>query len=68
MNDLIACPGNKVAETSQIKIQIKLDNIDDSFEPDAEMSVYRIIQENLTNILKHSAATKAQIIPKRSDS
>jgi len=58
---------NKIAETGQIKIQIKLDDVDDLFEPDAEMSIYRIIQENLTNILKHAAATEAQVLLKKSE-
>ena len=58
---------NKIAETGQIKIKIKLDDVDDLFEPDAEMSVYRIIQENLTNILKHAEATEAQVLLKKSE-
>ncbi len=58
---------NKIAETGQIKIQIKLDDVDDLFEPDAEMSIYRIIQENLSNILKHAAATEAQVLLKKSE-
>ncbi len=58
---------NKVAETGQINIQIKLDDVDDLFEPEAEMSIYRIIQENLTNILKHAAATEAQVLLKKSE-
>ncbi len=58
---------NKIAETGQIKIQMKLDDVDDLFEPEAEMSIYRIIQENLTNILKHAEATEAQILLKKSE-
>ncbi len=58
---------NKVAETDQVKIQIELDEVDDLFEPEAEMSIYRIIQENLTNILKHSEATEVQVFLKKSD-
>ena len=58
---------NKIAESSQIKIKIELDDVDDLFEPDAEMSIYRIIQENLTNILKHSEATEAQVLLKKSE-
>ena len=58
---------NKIAETSQIKIQIELDDVDDLFEPESEMSIYRIIQENLTNILKHSDATEAQVLLKKSE-
>lgn len=58
---------NKVAETGQIKIKVELDDIDDLFEPEAEMSIYRIIQENLTNILKHAEATEAQILLKKSE-
>ena len=58
---------NKIAETGQIKIQIELDDVDDLFEPEAEMSIYRIIQENLTNILKHAEATEAQVLLKKSE-
>ena len=57
---------NKVAESGQVKIQIELDDVDDLFEPESEMSIYRIIQENLTNILKHAEATEAQVLLKKS--
>ncbi|MEZ5425512.1 MAG: two-component regulator propeller domain-containing protein [Pyrinomonadaceae bacterium] len=58
---------NKVAETGQIKIQTELDDVDDLFDAEAEMSIYRIIQENLTNILKHAEANEVQVLLKKSE-
>lgn len=57
---------NKTVDTCVIRLTADIDELDGIFAPDAEMSIYRIIQESLNNILKHADATKAEVMIKRS--
>jgi signal transduction histidine kinase len=52
---------NKIADHSALKIISEIENIDGIFESDAEISVYRIIQECLNNIMKHSEAREVKV-------
>ena len=58
---------NKVADTHAIKLIADIDDVDGLFSSEAEMSIYRIIQESLNNILKHSGATEAEVAVKKSE-
>jgi signal transduction histidine kinase len=49
------------AKASGIVFERKLDPVDDIFPQDASMNIYRIVQESLNNILKHSHAGWAEI-------
>jgi signal transduction histidine kinase len=42
-----------------------LDNIDDVFEEELRINFYRIVQECLNNVVKHSAASEAGMRIKR---
>jgi len=50
---------------SGIKITSELANVDDAFAEDLRINFYRIVQECLNNIAKHSAATEASIAVER---
>jgi two-component system sensor histidine kinase ChiS len=52
---------NRVAEASEIRFQSEVDFLDKLFSKEAEMNLYRIVQESINNILKHSRATDAEI-------
>ena len=52
---------NRIADVSGIKFNQKIDNIDDVFQKENEISFYRILQELINNIVKHSGATEAFI-------
>jgi signal transduction histidine kinase len=52
---------NKVADNAAFKIVSDIRDIDGIFENEAEISIYRIIQESLNNILKHAAATEVLV-------
>ncbi len=51
----------KIEDSTGLEIDEELAEIDDLFEKEAEISIYRIIQESLNNILKHAEATKARV-------
>lgn len=51
----------KVADSGALKIQSELAPIDGLFPPEGEINFYRIVQESLNNVLKHSGASTARI-------
>ena len=53
-------------DTPDLRFVAQLDNIDKLLPPEMEINLYRIVQEGINNIIKHSAATKALISIKRS--
>jgi signal transduction histidine kinase len=53
------------ADNSSLVFASRIENIDGVFERDAEIHIYRIVQEAVTNILKHSAATEATVVVKK---
>ena len=46
---------------SQTAFSVEIDNIDDVFPKQTEINFYRIVQECINNILKHSQAAEASI-------
>jgi signal transduction histidine kinase/ligand-binding sensor domain-containing protein len=52
---------DKIAESSGIEMRSELDDIDGVFPPADEITIYRIIQESLNNVVKHSRAGEAHI-------
>lgn len=51
----------KASETSTIKFSTEIDDVDDTLSKETEISFYRVVQESLNNILKHSEASEAEI-------
>lgn len=58
----------RVTDSTPIKLSANLDRIEGLLSPEAETSVYRIVQEGLNNVIKHSKATTAQIEIKKNGS
>jgi len=50
-----------VARASEIEIERDLADIDDAFPEDMRINLYRIVQEGLNNVVKHSGATSAEV-------
>lgn len=55
---------DNVRQTSDIEWIVEIDDIDNTIESEKEINFYRVIQEAINNILKHSSATKAEIFVK----
>ena len=56
-----------VSSASGIPIECELDNVDDALPENLRINFYRIVQESLNNVMKHSQATKVKIQVKRND-
>ena len=52
---------NRIADNSALKIISDIESVDGLFENDAEISIYRIIQESLNNVLKHAEASEVKL-------
>lgn len=50
-----------IEETCPFELTTQLENVDGLFAPEAEMSIYRIVQECLNNVIKHAAATQVLV-------
>ena len=55
------------SENSPIQFASTVDEIDGTFDQEAEIHIYRIIQEGINNIIKHSSATEATIVVRRAE-
>lgn len=51
----------QVTESSGIAIRSELDDVDGVFPPADEITIYRIVQESLNNVVKHSKAGEAHV-------
>ena len=54
-----------VADAHGLRVVKDLDPLDGVFPKDEEINVYRIVQEGVTNIVKHAAATEVTVAIKR---
>ncbi|MGE0884026.1 MAG: two-component regulator propeller domain-containing protein [Blastocatellales bacterium] len=62
LKDALEAMIESVANSSEIVFSAEIDPIDDgALSKEAEMNLYRIAQECISNILKHSDATEAEV-------
>jgi len=57
----------RVSGSCPIKFTASIDPIDDLYSVDSAINVYRIVQETLNNIVKHSGASLAEIVVTRTE-
>ncbi len=55
----------KAEESSGVEFKGKFDNVDDLFSKEAALNLYRVVQESVNNVLKHSRAGKARVTLER---
>ena len=51
----------KVSASSGIKFIVNVERINGVFSKEAEINLYRIVQESINNIVRHSQATEARV-------
>ncbi|MBX3279467.1 MAG: hypothetical protein KF868_15800 [Acidobacteria bacterium] len=55
----------QIASSSGIDISGEIDDLDGVFDPEDEIVFYRVVQECLNNIVKHSGAAEARVLVRR---
>jgi signal transduction histidine kinase len=55
---------NQVSSDSRIVFASRVDDVDKIFDQDSEIHVYRIVQEAINNVIKHSSANEAAVVIK----
>lgn len=65
LSQSIRALARKVSENSSIEFACHVDEVDDLFDDESEIHLYRIVQEALNNVLKHSGATEAAVVVKK---
>src|SRR5262249_14961254 len=56
---------DKLDESCAIRFTSEIDELDGFFAPEHEITLYRIVQEGLNNVIKHSQATEARVVVRR---
>ena len=52
---------NEVAKSTNINFVFETDNVDEVLTKESEINLFRVIQESISNIIKHSKATEAML-------
>lgn len=58
----------RLSENSSIDFASHVDDIDGLFDNECQINIFRIVQEGLTNVIKHSGASEVTVVVKRLDS
>ena len=54
-----------VTRASEIQVETDLADVDDVFPEELRINFYRIVQESLNNVVKHSGASRATVVVRR---
>lgn len=57
----------RVSGSGPVKLTAEVANVDDLYSADAAINLYRVLQEALNNIVKHSGASEASVTLKRNE-
>jgi PAS domain S-box-containing protein len=55
----------EVSQSSQVRFERRVENVDGIFKGEAATNVYRMVQEGLNNLIKHSQARQAVVTVER---
>jgi PAS domain S-box-containing protein len=65
LTGVLADLAEQVGESAHIEIERRLENVDDLFHGEDATHIYRIVQESLNNLIKHSKATRGKVSVER---
>ena len=58
---------DEISRAEEISMSADLDSVDTLLSPEAQINIYRIVQESAHNIVKHAQATEAKLTIRRAD-
>lgn len=67
LTDAVEAMIERVAEASGINFTSEIDDVNNLFSKQAEINFYRVVQESVNNIIKHSGASEASVEIKRDE-
>jgi signal transduction histidine kinase len=56
-----------VADHARLEVRLRAGDLGGPLAPDVEVAIYRVVQEALTNIVRHARATRAEVTIARRD-
>jgi signal transduction histidine kinase len=56
------------AQRAGLAAEVEAENVPQDLEPDLSVACFRIVQESITNILRHAKATTIHVVLRQSDS
>ncbi len=62
LTEAIQIVASQITESAKLSLTIEVDPIDNLLRPEDEINMFRIIQETLSNIVKHAQATQISLI------
>jgi two-component system sensor histidine kinase UhpB len=63
----VSAHARQISENSNIKLDVTADDLSKALSPPAELALYRLVQEALSNVVRHSGARTATIRLRRHD-
>ncbi len=61
LTEAIASMLETVGETTPIRFAVEMENMDGRFAREKEINVFRLVQESVNNVIKHSGAAEARV-------